>query len=135
MNSNGNDPHSTIALEEAPVHDQVEEPKPTLATQLFATRKQRPTQPQQNKIILIAGGAIAVALLLFVFSAAPTRKHGVGKGKLDILTKAAPKKQVNSDDSDEQKSLFPIVESTPPKPAAGTSNEGQIGEQDLEHLA
>lgn len=135
INPNGNDPHSTIAVEEPPVHEQVEETTPTIVKQLFATRKQRPGQPQQNKIILIAGGAVAVALLLFVFSAAPSRKHGVGKGKLDILTKATPKKQVNSDDSDEQKSLFPIVESTPPRPAAGISNDGQIGEQDLEHMA
>lgn len=133
IHSNGNDPHSTITLEEPPASEQVEEAKPTIA-KLFATRKLQPAQPQQNKIILIAGGAVAVALLLFVFSAAPTRKHGLSKGKLDTLTKAAPKKQLNSDDSDEQKSLFPIVESTPPRPAAGTSNEGQIGEQDLEHM-
>jgi hypothetical protein len=123
-----------MALEEPKAPEQVEEPQPTIAKQLFVTRKARSAQsPQQNKIILIAGGAVAVALLLFVFSSAPTQKHTVNKGRLDILSKAVQKKQA-VDDSDEQKSLFPIVESTPPRPAAGMSND-QIGEQDLEHMA
>jgi len=138
INPNGNDPHSSIALEEKAAPDHAEAPQPEvpkpLIRELFVTRKQRPSQaPQQNKIVLIAGGAVAVALLLFIFSAGPARKHTVAKGKLDTLKQQAEKKQV-SDDSDEQKSLFPIIESTPPKPSTGMSNDGQIGEQDLEHM-
>ena len=135
IHPNGNEPHSNIAVEEAAASVQVEESVPPIAKQLFVTRKQRsPQSPQQNKIVLIAGGAVAVALLLFVFSSAPGRKLSVAKGKLDTISKPTQKKQA-SDDSDEQKSLFPIIESTPPKPAGGFSNDGQVGEQDLEHMA
>lgn len=144
IHPNGNDPNSSIALQETTASDQErpqseppqsEPPKPLITRELFVTRKQRSAQlPQQNKIVLIAGGAVAIALLLFVFSAGPAGKHTVAKGKLDALKQPAGKKQV-SDDSDEQKSLFPIIESTPPKPSTGISNEGQIGEQDLEHMA
>lgn len=141
IHPNGNDPHSSIALEEtvaAPDNAEPpkpEMPKPLISRGLFVTRKQRSSQlPQQNKIVLIAGGAVAIALLLFIFSAGPGGKHTVIKGKLDTLKQPAQKKPV-SDDSDEQKSLFPIIESTPPRPSTGISNEGQIGEQDLEHMA
>lgn len=136
IHPNGNKPESTIALEEPVAPEQLEEAQPRITKSLFATRKPRSTESfQQNKIVLIAGGAVAIALLLFVFSAAPSPKHGTGKSKLDSVTKPAPKKQVNGEDSDEQKSLFPIVESAPPRPEPGLSNEGQIGEQDLEHMA
>lgn len=132
IHPNGNDPRSNIGLEEPAVDDRVEEPKP-LIRQLFVTRKPRSSQlPQQNKIVLIAGGAVAVALLLFIFSSAPARKHTPIKGKLDTLKQPAEKKQPN-DDSDQQKSLSPIIESVPPKPSA--ANDGQVGEQDLEHMA
>lgn len=141
IHPNGNDPHSSTALEEtlaAPNNAEPpkpELPKPLINRDLFVTRKQRSSQlPQQNKIVLIAGGAVAIALLLFIFSAGPSGKHTLIKGKLDTLKQPAQKKPV-SDDSDEQKSLFPIIESTPPKPSTGISNEGQIGEQDLEHMA
>jgi hypothetical protein len=135
IHPNGNEPHSTVVLDETSAPEQLEEPqeppKP-IFSKLFVTRKQQ--QPQQNKVVLIAGGAVAIALLLFVFSAAPSNKHSIGKGKLDTITRPAQKKPA-IDDSDEQKSLFPIVESTSPKPVTGVSNDGQIGEQDLEHMA
>ena len=140
IHPNGNDPHSNIALEETvpPDHAEppsAEPPKPLVGRDLFVTRKQPSSKlPQQNKIVLIAGCAVAIALLLFVFSAGPARKHTVAKGKLDSLKAPVDKKPV-SDDADEQKSLFPIIESTPPKPSTGISNDGQIGEQDLEHMA
>lgn len=134
IHPNGNEPHSNIAVEEAAAPVQVEESTAPILKQLFVTRKQRsPQSPQQNKIVLIAGGAVAVALLLFVFSSGPGRKHSVGQGKLEPLNRSAQKKQA-SDDSDDQKSLFPIIESTPPK-VAGGSKDGQVGEQDLEHMA
>jgi len=135
IHPNGNDPHTSIGLEEPTAAESAEEPKPLPMRQLFVTRKQRSSQlPQQNKVVLIAGGAVAIALLLFVFSSAPARKHTLVKGKLDILKQPIDKKQAG-DDSDEQKSLFPIIESTPPKPATGVSNDGQVGEQELEHMA
>jgi Bacterial conjugation TrbI-like protein len=135
-NRNGNDPLSGIAVQEevegGPV-DHPEQPQTTLR-QLFATRKQKPsTTPQQNKIVLIAGGAVAVALLLFVFSSAPARKHPAMKGRLETATQTAEKKPA-SDDADEQKSLFPITQSSPPKRSSALSSDGPVAERDLEHM-
>jgi hypothetical protein len=104
----------------------------------FATRsKVRPRQQlAQNKIVLIAGGAVVV-LLLFVFSSAPAHKSVALKGKQGALGHQATSHQSEAGQADEsteeQRSLFPVIESGRP-PAKDTLN-GLIGEQDVEHTA
>ncbi len=132
--SNGHDPHSAVVLEEdrtVAKEAPTSAPVPPGATQVFATRSKFGT-PQfgQNKVVLIAGGAIVVALLLFVFSSAPTHRGG-RKGAERVAHPVA----ASQDDkiSDEEKSLFPVLEST--KPRAITSNAGTLGEKDVERTA
>lgn len=131
--SNGNDPHANVTLDEPTLSEEEQVPKPTLVTRLFATRN-RPKKQElpQNKVILIAAGAVVVVLLLFLFSAAPARKHVPAKGSLSAA-KQSVETPPQGDSADEQKSIFPIVEST--RPPAAPSGNSRLGELDLEHMA
>lgn len=100
-------------------------PPPTLVTR--ATLHSQPPLTQ-NKLLLIAGGGIAVALLLFLFASAPRGPANKGDG-------SATRHQGEASQTDEpgQKSLFPVMEST--RPPAKTPDGGLVGEQDVAHTA
>ena len=85
----------------------------------------------------IAGGAVVVALLLFVFSSVPAHKSVALKAKQghwDISQRLINLKPGQGEESpDGQKSLFPVIESG--RTAAKASHNGLIGEQDVEQTA
>lgn len=93
----------------------------------FVTRSKVNSKPSltQNKLVLIAGGALVVALLLFVFVSAPSPKRSPAKGQKSGS-------QVTENQA-EQKSLSPVIESS--KPPAKTPDGGLVAEQDVAHTA
>jgi hypothetical protein len=85
-------------------------------------------QIKQNRFVLIAGGAIVAALLIFVFTSVP-RRNASPKGKL-----AAPATSGTATAGDAalpaEKSLFPITDSG--RPPAKESNDGRLNEHDMQ---
>jgi hypothetical protein len=137
MQSNGNNTESPVALEESEVttSDTAQRaPAPPGAAELFATRsKMRPRQNlAQSKVVLMAGGAVGILLLLFVFSSSPAHKSVSLKGKQGAVNRQS-EAGAGEEGSDAQKSLFPVIESG--RPPAKDSRGGLIGEQDVEQTA
>jgi hypothetical protein len=97
----------------------------------FATRvKQGSTQPlKSNRIVLLGGGACVVVLLLFVLFSFPVHKAKVPNltGMGQVAT------HQTSENSESGQSLFPITESG--RPAIKDSQDGLIGEQDVQRTA
>lgn len=91
-----------------------------------ATLSSRPSVTQ-NKGVLIAGGAVVVALLVFVFIAAPPKKPKADGGKTLVGHQVTPPSESS------EKSVFPVVEST--KPQVKTPEGGWVAEQDIAHTA
>lgn len=83
-------------------------------------------QIQQNRFVIIAAGAIVMALLIFVAVSMPHR-GGVQKTKNGSVTNESPAE--NGHDSDE-KSLYPITDSG--RPEAKTTHQGFLNERDLQ---
>jgi len=142
IHPNGHDPGSSVVLEEPAVATPdtgQSAPAATGAAPPFATRSKVRSRQQlaQNKVVLIAGGAVVVALLLFVFSSAPAHKPVALKGKQGTVGHQPEAHQSAPEQGDEnpegQKSMFPVIESgrTPVKDL----HNGLIGEQDVEHTA
>jgi hypothetical protein len=97
-----------------------------------ATRaKQRAKQPfQQNRVIIVAAGAVVMALLIFVVVSMPHRSTPqaakVRSASRDVSTSEA------GNESDD-KSLFPITDSG--RPAAKEGHQGFLNERDLQRTA
>jgi hypothetical protein len=100
----------------------------------FVTRSKLKSQPSltQNKVVLLAGDAVAVALLLFIFASAPSPKRLSAKGGRAAAQYKAEGGQ-GAENAAEQKSFFPVVESS--RPPAKTNDFGLVGEQDVAHTA
>ncbi len=136
INTNGDDRPMAVGLEE-PKPDVQEStpaaPPPPGVRHSVATRANlRAPQPLgQNKVVLIAGGAVVVALLLFVFSSAPSSKGNPTKARATAGRQAEPPKP--DENPDEQKSLFPVIESG--KPRAKVTDSSMLAEQDVERTA
>lgn len=97
----------------------------------FAKRaKQGSTQPlKPNKVVLLSGGAAIVVLLFFILISFPTHKAKLPK--TTVGRQAALNQAGENPESD--KSLFPITESG--RPAIKDSQDGLIGEQDVQRTA
>jgi hypothetical protein len=99
----------------------------------LATRaKQRTRQQfQQNRFVIIAAGALVVALLIFVATSMPS-KRSVPKSKNGAATTtqdATPESSATPGD----RSLFPITDSG--RPATKETHEGFLNERDLQRTA
>ena len=99
-------------------------PLPEVATRAKQRAKQ---QIQQNRLVIIAAGAIVTALLIFVAVSMP-RRGTPQKAKSGGLAKAESTAET-SNESDE-KSLFPIIDSG--RPAAKETHQGSLNERDLQ---
>ena len=99
----------------------------------LATRaKQRTRQQiQQNRFVIIAAGAIVVALLIFVATSMPS-KRSAPKSKNGTAA-ATPDATSESGTTPGDKSLFPITDSG--RPVAKETHEGFLNERDLQRTA
>lgn len=91
------------------------------------TKQRAKLQIQQNRFVIIAAGAIVMALLIFVAVSMP-RRGGLEKTKNGIITKDESTAE-SGHDSDE-KSLYPITDSG--RPEAKTTHQGFLNERDLQ---
>jgi hypothetical protein len=102
-------------------------PSPELATRT----KQRTRQPlQQNRFVIIAGGAIVVALLIFVATSMPGRRPQKSKNSVVPRTQGTT---AEGSASTGDKSLFPITDSG--QPVTKETHDGFLNERDLERTA
>lgn len=100
-------------------------PLPELATRA----KQRARHEiQQNRFVIIAAGAIVMALLIFVGVSMPHRSAPPKTKTRGATTNDGPNTETGNE-SDE-KSLFPITDSG--QPAAKQTHQGFLNERDLE---
>jgi hypothetical protein len=99
----------------------------------LATRaKQRTRQQiQQNRFVIIAAGAIVVALLIFVATSMPS-KRSAPKSKNGAAA-ATPDATSENNAAPGDKSLFPITDSG--RPATTEKHEGFLNERDLQRTA
>lgn len=99
----------------------------------LATRSKQRTRPQvqQNRFVIIAAGAIVVALLIFVATSMP-RKRSAPTSK-DGASATTPDATSESSAAPGDKSLFPITDSG--RPATTQKHEGFLNERDLQRTA
>ena len=94
------------------------------------TKQRARQQIQQNRFVILAGGAIVFALLIFAIVQAPKRtasKTGDKRlGRAEMITK-------ETDNLSGEQSLFPIVDSGRVK--ASNTSPGRLSERDLEQTA
>ena len=99
----------------------------------LATRaKQRTRQQiQQNRFVIIAAGAIVVALLIFVATSMPSKRSAPKSknGAAATTQDATPESSAAPGD----KSLFPITDSG--RPATKETHDGFLNERDLQRTA
>jgi hypothetical protein len=129
QNANGTAVAETVPEAAATVP---EVPPPAGQTIDLATRtRQRARQQfQQNKFVIIAAGALAVALLLFVALSVP-HKHTVQKPRGTVAGQQDPTQPTES--SSVEPSLLPITDSG--RPPTKATQEGFVDEQDLQRTA
>jgi hypothetical protein len=105
---------------------------PGHAPELATRTKQRTRQPiQQNRFVIIAGGAIVVALLIFVATSMPGRRP-TQKSKNSAVARTQDT-TVEGSSSTGDKSLFPITDSG--QPVTKETHDGFLNERDLERTA
>jgi hypothetical protein len=109
-----------------------EAPHPARQTIGLATRTRQRTrqQFQQNKSVIIAGGALVIALLLFVALSVP-HKHTVQKPRGTVAGQQDPAQP--SEASSVEPSLLPITDSG--RPLTKATHDGFVDEQDLQRTA
>lgn len=132
---NGHSDNGNAGLMQEPDENRILDnmPTPPLAPAILpelATRtKQRARQQiQQNRFVIIGGGAIVTALLIFVAISMPHR-GGTEKSK----NRAAASKDesaVETSNESNDKSLFPITDSG--RPAEKEAHQGFLNERDLQ---
>lgn len=130
IEGNGKDSQPVVQEPQAQKHEESVAPAPPGEVPLFAIRGKLPSRQAlaQNKVLVVAGGAVAVVLLLFVFASAPSTKR-VGRGAKPGVRQA----QQGTETEGQQPSLFPVIESS--RPPAKTADGGLVGEQDVAHTA
>jgi hypothetical protein len=118
-------------LEEAEVLKSVPvSPLPREASPEVATRARQRARQQihQNRFVIVAAGAIVIALLIFVAVSMPHRS-GLQKAKSPhAASKDNPTTNIGGES--EEKSLFPITDSG--RPAAKENHPGFVNERDLQ---
>jgi hypothetical protein len=103
-------------------------PLPGLATR---TKQRAKQQIQQNRFVIIAAGAIVVALLIFVATSMPHR--GAPQKAKSRGATATEDLALESGTASNDKSLFPITDSG--RPVTKESHEGFLNERDLQRTA
>lgn len=128
---NGNDNAGLAELEEAEVLKSLPaSPLPHESSPEVATRaRQRARQQiQQNRFVIVAAGAIVIALLIFVAVSMPHRSGPQKAKSPDAATK--DNSTTNISGGSEEKSLFPITDSG--RPAGKENHQGFVNERDLQ---
>ena len=122
------EPAGEETLSNVPLPPDATVPLPGLATR---TRQRAKQQIQQNRFVIIAAGAIVVALLIFVATSMPHRgapqkvkRHGATTTEGLAL---------ESGTASNDKSLFPITDSG--RPVTKENHEGFLNERDLQRTA
>ena len=105
-------------------------PVPPAALPEAATRaKQRAKQQiQQNRFVIVAGGAVVTALLIFVAVSMPHRGGTQKTKSRGAVTKDASAAETSNESV--EKSLFPITDSG--RPTAKEAHQGFLNERDLQ---
>jgi hypothetical protein len=105
---------------------------PGRAPELATRTKQRTRQQlQQNRFVIIAGGAIVVALLIFVVTSMPGRRP-TQKSKNSVVARTKDTTAEGSPGTGD-KSLFPITDSG--QPVTNENHDGFLNQRDLERTA
>ena len=96
----------------------------------FTTRTKQRTKPgiQQNRLVIIAAGAIVLALMIFVAISMP-RRRSPHKTKA-YRGSVADQSNLQTSDTGDDKSLFPITDSG--RLSAKENHQGFLNERDLE---
>ena len=131
IHPNERDPTATIPAPapretvQAPPHMPTNGERPIdVATRAKLRAKQ---QFQQNRFVIIAAGALVVALLIFVVTSFP---HKSPAPKTKVGTAAVKEEPAQIANAGADRSLFPITDSG--SPSAKESHEGFLNEKDLE---
>jgi hypothetical protein len=107
-------------------------PEESQTAELATRTKQRARpQMQQNRFVIIAAGALVVALLIFVATTMP--HHAVIDKTNKIRTTNAQPDATQGSNLGQEKSLYPITDSG--RPAAQESSNGFLNEKDLQKTA
>ena len=112
-------------LNNVPIAAPTPAPLPELPTR--ANRRGK-VQVQQSRFVIIAAGAVVIALLIFVAVSMPHRSRPQKTKSRSATTKDDSTTEIGSE-SDE-KSLFPITDSG--RPAAKEAHQGFLNERDLQ---
>lgn len=131
IHPNGHDPSTATVPAPAPSDTiQVPPEMPPVVVQPLdiATRTKLRARQQfhQNRFVIIAAGALVVALLIFVATSIPHK----GAQKPKVGTAAIKEQPTQIANADADRSLFPITDSG--RPSAKEAHEGFLNEKDLE---
>ena len=130
-NGNGNAGLSEIeeaeVLKSVPISPLPLEPPSEVAT---GTKRRVRQQIQQNRFVIVAAGAIVIALLIFVAVSMPHRS-GPQKAKSPHAA-TRDNSTTNITGEGEERSLFPITDSG--RPAAKENHQGFVNERDLRRI-
>ena len=131
IHPNGHDPSTATVPAPAPSDTiQVPPEMPPVVVQPLdiATRTKLRARQQfhQNRFVIIAAGALVVALLIFVATSIPHK----GAQKPKVGTAAIKEQPTQIANADADRSLFPITDSV--RPSAKEAHEGFLNEKDLE---
>lgn len=116
---------ATEVLDEVSIPPLPPGPLPEAVTRAKQRAKQ---QVQQNRFIIVAGGAVVTALLIFVAVSLPHRGGPQKTRSRGALTKDEWASETANES--EEKSLFPITDSG--RPAAKEERQGFLNERDLQ---
>jgi hypothetical protein len=120
-----------LPVDEIPTHTSTSPNAPRQLLEPATRTKQRAKQQiQQNRMVIIAAGAIVAALLVFAAVSMP-RRGEPRKAKSRSAT-TADRPSSESSDLDSDKSLFPIIDSGRLNTSAKTDHQGFLSERDLE---
>lgn len=131
IHPNGHDPSTATVPAPAPSDTiQVPPEMPPVVVQPLdiATRTKLRARQQfhQNRFVIIAAGALVLALLIFVATSIPHK----GAQKPKVGTAAIKEQPTQIANADADRSLFPITDSG--RPSAKEAHEGFLNEKDLE---
>jgi hypothetical protein len=122
------EPEGEEALNNAPIAPAATAPLPEVATRARQRAKQ---QIQQSRFVIIAAGAIVIALLIFVATSMPHR--GAPQKAKSRGASATEDLSLESGSASNDRSLFPITDSG--RPVAKETHMGFLNERDLQRTA
>jgi hypothetical protein len=122
------EPEGEEALNNAPIAPAATAPLPEVATRARQRAKQ---QIQQSRFVIIAAGAIVIALLIFVATSMPHR--GAPQKAKSRGASATEDLSLESGSASNDRSLFPITDSG--RPVAKETHKGFLNERDLQRTA